>query len=466
MISGNLKLISKKIKVSSIIYIILVSNIGYVNNAESVQYRKNYRPPYLYTSYNKPSSINKGLVKNVIPNPSISPSIDPMIEQQRIIEEKVNKLDKSVIQSKKDIVNSTEQVNKLRSEQNIVISENQDLKIKNNNLYNLVISLTGILLLTLLSFIFSIFKIRKNTNKTINDIRNEQITKSDEMIKERVKDFDNSIKDSLNDIKSKNDENNKVSLEDFEKKLSELIDKYIKDYSSKIDNQNNNPETLEVKRYLNSLIFKEKEISTKIERIHIANTYFNTANSLMKAKFYEDAIEEYQESIKANPSFYGAYLNLGKAYEKIKENEKAIETYNKAINLNPNYFKAYFNIACIYFDKGDYENAINNYEQVINLKSDNYKSYNNLAIINKIKGNKDKAKDYYKKALEFNKDYIEAYFNLSTLEHEQEKEDNKESNIYHLLALYTEKYKASKNTKDKLETLIEDYLKKKEIVKK
>jgi tetratricopeptide (TPR) repeat protein len=472
-------LLSKRIKISSIICIILSTNIGIDFNAESAQYvkpyRRYYKPPIkprlfpikpISKNIARPKKINAFKTPLVI-LPIPSKSSEPLIDEQKIIEEKVNNLNDSVNQNKKDIISSAEQINKLKSEQNIILSENQELNIKNTNLYNLVIALISILLLSLLIFIFVIFKIRNNTKKTIQDLRNEQIQKSDEIVSERVRDFNNALKDSLKTTSKKSEENNKSSLSDFEKTLSEIIDKYIKDYSAKIDSENNTPEALEVKRYINSISYKEKEISSHIERIHIANTYFNTANTLMKSEYYEDAIEEYQESIKANPSFYGAYLNLGKAYEKIKENDKAIKTYLEAININPDYYKAYFNLACIYFEQKDYDNASENYEQVLKLKPDNYKAYNNLAIINNIKDNKDKAKEYYKKALENNKDYIEAYFNLVILEEEDEKEDNKEnSNIYHIVALYTKKYNASTKTIEKVEHLIEEYLKKKEILKK
>ena len=452
-------MLSKRIKISYLICIILTTNIEINFNAESAQYRP-YKRYYKAPIKKLPNTKNISL-------PSPSPSVDKLLEEQKIIEEKVNKLNTSVNQNKEYVISSAEQINKLKSEQNIMISENRDLNTKNNNLYNLVIWLLSILILSFIIFIISIIRIRDNNKKTIESLRKEQINKSDEMISERVKDFDNSIKDSLNDIKNKNQEYNKLNLSDFEKNLSDIINKYIKEYSAKIDEENNSPESLEVKRFINSISYKEKEISSKIERIHIANTSFNTANTLMKSQYYEDAIEEYQESIKANPSFYGAYLNLGKAYEKVKDSENAIKTYLEAININPEYYKAYFNLACIYFEQGNYDKATENYEQVLKLKSDNYKAYNNLAIINNLKDNKEQAKEYYKKALEHNKDYIEAYFNLVILEAEQEKEDNKEdSNIYHIVALYTKKYNASTKIIEKVESLIEEYLKKKEIIKK
>lgn len=454
-------MLSKKHKIHFIIGFIIITTVNvYGTESYSAQYRRNnyrpYRPVYVPRKTTKIISPVKKLT------PLASPTPDPIAEQQKAIEEKVNNLDSSVSENKKEILSSTEKINDIKAKQNDLLSENQDLKLKNQNLYNFVLGLISALILLCLIFLAIVFKVRNNTNKTVSDLRKQQIEKTDEIISERVKDFDHALKDNLSNLSKKSNDNTKVSLSDFEKSLSETINKHIKDYSAKIDAENNNPEALEVKRYLNSITFKEKEISSKIERIHMANTYFNTANTLMKSEFYSDAAEEYEEAIKAHPVFYGAYLNLGKAYEKMGEKEKAVETYLKAIEINPKYYKAYFNLACIYFEQKDYDKAIENYEQVLNLKNDNYKTYNNLAIIYNFKADKEKAADYYKKALENNKDYVEAYFNLVILEASIKKEDN----IYHIAALYTKKYNASSQTSEKLDALIEEHLKKKEALTK
>lgn len=489
------KLLSKRFKIFSVICVILSADISIPLNAESAQYRtyrRYYKPPAKPRYFppnsqlrrnttikpqlkNTNSRYNKPVINSLIPAtalavpallPNTSATLTPLQEEQKLIEEKVNNLDKTLNESKKDIVSSTEKINNLKVQQNEILAKNKELNERNNSLYTLVKSLLGLLLLSLAGFLFALYKIKENSKKTIEEIRNQQINNVDQIVSERVNDFDNALKDNFDLFSQKIENNNKTSISDFEKQLSVTIDKYMKNYLSKIDDENNSPEALEVKRYINNISDKEKEIASKIERIHIANTYFNTANTLMKSKYYEDAIDEYKESIKANPGFYGAYLNLGKAYEKIKENDKAINTYKDAINLKPDYFKAYYNLASIYLQLKDYKNAEENYEQVLKLKPDNYKAYNNLAIINNLNGNKEKAKEYYKKALEYNREYVEAYFNLVMLEAESEKDSKEENNIYHIIALYTKKYGASTEVTEKVEKLIENHLKKKEIVKK
>lgn len=440
-------MISKKYLVFSVAscFIALVS----IDNVSAQVYRNN-----------QPRTVRR-FVPRKVTVPIASPTPDPIIEEQKIIKAKVNKLDNQINENKNQIVSSTEEINNLKSQQNELLSENRTVNEKNKNLYNVLIALIALLLVLIVFFVIIILKIKKNSADTIVAIRNQQLKNTEEIISERVKDFNTTLDDNYKTFNNKNLDKAKVNLEDFEKNISEMINKYIKEYSAQIDAENNKPEALEVKRYFNSIINKEKEISNQIERIHLSNTYFNAANTLMKSEYYSDAAEEYEEAIKANPNFYGAYLNLGKALEKLDEKEKAIKTYLKAVEINPDYYKAYYNLAHIYFETQKYDEAIENYQQVLKLNSDNYKAYNNLAIIYNFKGDKEKAKESYKKALEINKDYIEAYFNLLILE---EADLSKDDNIYHVSALYTKKYGATPEVTEKVDKLLEAHIKKREIL--
>ncbi len=428
---------------------------GLINDVNASQY---YRKYYPVKKYQKDIPISK-----ISPIPSPTP--DPIIEEQKIIKEKVDNLNSDVSQSKSNILASTEEINKLKARQNEVLETNKILSEKNDSFYKLILFLISLVFLLSAIFVMIFLKLRKNHQKSLIDIRNQQIKDTEKLISEKIDDFDNALSDNYKTLNKNNLTKSSHSISDFEKNISELINKYVNDYSAKIDTENNKPEALEVKRYLNSILNKEKEISGQIERLHISNTYFNTANALMKSGFYDDAVEEYEESIKANPKFYGAYLNLGKAYEKVSEKNKSIDTYLKAVELNPNYYKAYYNLAQIYFNNKEYDKSIENYEKVLHLKDDNYKAYNNLAIIYNFKGDKDRAKEYYKKAIEINNDYVEAYFNLTVLEYELENKEQKdkkqENNIFHISAIYTRKYNAKIETIEKVDKLLENRTNKK-----
>jgi len=56
-----------------------------------------------------------------------------------------------------------------------------------------------------------------------------------------------------------------------------------------------------------------------------------------QAKLYEEAIFEYEESLKLNANNPEAHYNLGLLYENcIGETEKALEHYRKYLELKPN----------------------------------------------------------------------------------------------------------------------------------
>ena len=77
----------------------------------------------------------------------------------------------------------------------------------------------------------------------------------------------------------------------------------------------------------------------------IAEKYSYPYYSRGRAKYslaqYEEAIEDYNQTIKRNSNFAEAYYSRGNAKYSLAQYEEAIEDYNKAIELNPMFIKAY-----------------------------------------------------------------------------------------------------------------------------
>jgi len=64
--------------------------------------------------------------------------------------------------------------------------------------------------------------------------------------------------------------------------------------------------------------------------------YYNLAVAYSHAKFYDKAIEAYQQSITYSPNNADAYYNLGLLYENVlSDSRKAIKNYKKYLELNP-----------------------------------------------------------------------------------------------------------------------------------
>ena len=58
---------------------------------------------------------------------------------------------------------------------------------------------------------------------------------------------------------------------------------------------------------------------------------------------YEAAVSDYDEAIRMNPDYVGAYINRGFANYELGRHEAAIADCNEAIRMKPDYAEAYNN---------------------------------------------------------------------------------------------------------------------------
>ena len=90
-------------------------------------------------------------------------------------------------------------------------------------------------------------------------------------------------------------------------------------------------------------VFKERDnlrkkiisLDTKLKQER-ALYHYNLGVAYSQAKFYDEAVGEYKESLKYNPSNPDAYYNLGLLYEDVKQDSvKAVEYFQKYLELKP-----------------------------------------------------------------------------------------------------------------------------------
>ena len=62
----------------------------------------------------------------------------------------------------------------------------------------------------------------------------------------------------------------------------------------------------------------------------------------------EEAIAEYNEAIRLDPEYTGAYMNRGNVYHALGQHERAIEDYNQAIRIDPQDADAYVGRAMVH----------------------------------------------------------------------------------------------------------------------
>jgi tetratricopeptide (TPR) repeat protein len=82
------------------------------------------------------------------------------------------------------------------------------------------------------------------------------------------------------------------------------------------------------------------------------------ARDYFERGLYEQAIQEYQESIQLYPDFPDLHNQLGLALSMNGDRERAVTEFQRALHLNPHYVEARLNLAIVLNDLGRYDDAL------------------------------------------------------------------------------------------------------------
>ena len=124
---------------------------------------------------------------------------------------------------------------------------------------------------------------------------------------------------------------------------------------------------------------------------------------------YDDAIRDFNETIRLNPNYERAYYDRGNAYKKKRDYDRAIQDFNEAIHLNPNYEIAYYDRGNAFIDKNDYDRAILDFNEAIHLTPNDANAYNNRGVAYHRKNDYGHAIQDYNQAIRLNSNYAIAY---------------------------------------------------------
>jgi len=144
----------------------------------------------------------------------------------------------------------------------------------------------------------------------------------------------------------------------------------------------------------------------------ISQCFFGRGLCYSRLNKFEEAIRDYNVSIRKNPEFQGAYMNRGRAYLSTEQYEKAIEDFNMYLSFKGSNPVAYYlnGLAYLKLKKADY--AIYNFKlfmKVLPPESANRFNYGevylSLADSYSLKNDPVNARDNYTKAFEADPDY-------------------------------------------------------------
>ena len=115
----------------------------------------------------------------------------------------------------------------------------------------------------------------------------------------------------------------------------------------------------------------------------------------------DDAIEEYERSLRLNPDYPEAHYNLGGALLQKGQIDEAMEHSRKALQLQPNDSDAHVVLGNVLMAKRDIDGAINEYARALALRPEDSNAHYNLATALGEKGEFEQAAREYERAREF-----------------------------------------------------------------
>lgn len=153
---------------------------------------------------------------------------------------------------------------------------------------------------------------------------------------------------------------------------------------------------------------------------------FRVRNNLGKAYGMtgriNEAIGEFERSLKINPQGFIAHANLGACYQKLGRFDEAKSEYRKALRIKPTEGRAIRKLWIVhvglgndYLKVGRLDEAMQEYLAAVALKPEFAPVYYNLGNIFLKRGMLKEAKEMYLRTIEINKYYAEAYGNLGVI---------------------------------------------------
>jgi tetratricopeptide (TPR) repeat protein len=152
-----------------------------------------------------------------------------------------------------------------------------------------------------------------------------------------------------------------------------------------------------------------------------AEEYFTKGNNARENRFYELAIEYYQQAVTLDPSFAAAYHNMGTTYDDLENYNEAIRCYKKALDFDPSLVETYNNMGIVYNRYlDDCHEAMRCFQKALELDPNSKRVYYNMGSAYRCFGNEQEAMRCYQKAIDIDPNYSMAYQGMGLSYHRLE----------------------------------------------
>ena len=148
---------------------------------------------------------------------------------------------------------------------------------------------------------------------------------------------------------------------------------------------------------------------------HKARGHLNLGIALGKKGRIEEAMREFETTLKLNSGEAKAHNGLGMGYYHQGRLDDAIREYQTALAINPRDANVHINLGIVYQRKDLLDEAAREFRAALRLNPNDAGAHNNLGVILGLQGRLDEATSEFKTALEIDPDHVKARNNLSKI---------------------------------------------------
>ncbi|MDI9311966.1 MAG: tetratricopeptide repeat protein [Limnohabitans sp.] len=143
--------------------------------------------------------------------------------------------------------------------------------------------------------------------------------------------------------------------------------------------------------------------------------FMEKAKSLERLGRFQEAIDNYNETIRLEDPTSYALLRIGKCYEKLGNEIEALKYYNQTVHEDPLLDKGWVAITDLYFKKENYQKALFYINKALGIDSENRLYWKRYAEINKKLNFYEEAECGYRKSVEFGEYELDTFLNWSDI---------------------------------------------------
>jgi Flp pilus assembly protein TadD len=144
----------------------------------------------------------------------------------------------------------------------------------------------------------------------------------------------------------------------------------------------------------------------------LAEVHTNLGASLVNTGRLAEAMRSYEEAVRIDPAYAGAYLNMGTLFGRLGDLARARQCFEKAIALRPEYAPSYYNLGVL-LESTDGEAACRCYQTALSLDPDYAPAHNLLGMSLLRHGDRAQAIEHFRRALRSDADLALARRNLA-----------------------------------------------------